>query len=403
MVVDCRAKMPPPRRICFVQTNRSPSACRREGAIAIKVGVQSQSIPPFELAVAQAVSNEQAGFDSIWYPDHLMGWFPRSLWTADRSSVVNLLPSPHIFLDPTILIGLVGQATERALIGTAVTEPLRRPPAELARAFLTLSHATGGRAVLGIGAGERENVEPYGLDYRHQVSKLDEALHIIRLLWESKDPISFDGRFWKLRKAVIDLPPFADTYPPIWVGAHGPRMLELTGRHADGWLPSYPMDPADYAERLQAVRKAAAEAGRDPEAIEAGFQIYVIVADDHATAHEILASPLAGAMSLVASSEMWERTGRKHPLGEGFEGLRDYVPEWLSESEVAKAVSAYDPDIFHDLVPHGTVEEVAAGIERFVDAGLEHAVLVNLAPLAGLEYVQAAQEGSTRLLKILKG
>lgn len=371
--------------------------------MTIKVGLQSQAIPPIELTVASAVAAEADGFDSIWYPDHLMGWFPRALWTADRSSIVNVLPSPHIYLDPTILLALVGQATTTALVGTGVTEPIRRSPPEIARTFLTLSHSTQGRAVLGIGAGEKENVVPYGLDYRFQASKLEEALRIIRLLWESEGPVSFDGRFWKLDRAVMDLQPFGGTYPPIWVAAHGPRMLGITGRLGDGWLPAYPMEPEEYAGKLKLIRDAATEAGRDPSSIEAGYQLYAVVADDHETAHQILASPLAGAIALVATDAEWKRAGRKHPLGEGFEGLRDYVPEWYPVEDLEEALAQYDPDIFHDVVPHGTPDEVAKAVEPFIDAGLEHVMFNSIAPIAGLEFLEQARTGIKKVAEILKG
>lgn len=371
--------------------------------MGIKVGLQSQAIPPIEMTVALATAAEADGFDSVWYPDHLMGWFPKALWTADRSSIVNVLPSPHMYLDPAILIALVGQATTKALVGTAVTEPIRRPPAELARTFLTLSHATQGRAVLGIGAGEKENIQPYGLDYRYQASKLSEALHIIRLLWESGGPVSFDGRFWKLDRAVMDLEPFGGAYPPIWVGAHGPKMLSITGQYGDGWLPSYPMEPEEYAGKLKIIRDAAAQSRRDPSAIVAGYQMYALVAGDHETAHKILSSPMAAAMSLVAADSDWRRAGRKHPLGEGFEGLRDYVPEWYSREELEEAVAQYDPEVFHDVVAHGTPDEVVRSVEPFIDVGLEHVVFVNMAPIAGLEYLDQARAGIKKVTEILKG
>jgi phthiodiolone/phenolphthiodiolone dimycocerosates ketoreductase len=370
--------------------------------MSIKVGLQAQAIPPVELSVGQAVEAEARGYDSVWYPDHLMGWFPRALWTADRSSIVNILPSPHMYLDPAVVLALAGEATSKTLLGTGVTEPIRRPPPELARTFLTLSHSTSGRAILGIGAGEKENIEPYGLDYRFQVSKLEEALKIIRLLWESTDYVDFDGLFWKLNHAVLDLPPYGGEYPPIWIGAHGPRMLEITGKYADGWIPSYPMQPSDYAERLARIRKAAEESGRDPAAITAGYQMYAVVAPDHETSHQILASPLAGAMALVAAASQWEAAGRKHPLGDGFEGLRDYVPEWYSKEELEAAVAQYEPDVFHDLVAHGDAQDVVKFIEPFIDAGLEHVVFTNIAALAGLEHLGPAQEGLAQVAATLK-
>jgi phthiodiolone/phenolphthiodiolone dimycocerosates ketoreductase len=368
--------------------------------MGIKVGAMLNPVPPLELSVGLGVQAEATGYDSVWFPDHLMGWFPRTLWTPEASSIVNLLPSPHLYLDPTVLIALVGQATQRVTLGTGVTDIIRRSPPEVARTFVTLSLATQGRAVLGLGAGERLNTEPYGLDYRKQVSRLEEALHIIRLLWGqlpevpgapqgggSREPVSFVGRFWTLDRAVLDVDPYRGIAPPIWLGSHGPRMLRLAGRYADGWLPSYPMDAAEYAERLSVVRSAGREAGRDPASITAGYHAYVVPAEDHETSHRMLAAPLAGAMSLVASAANWERSGRRHPLGDGFQGLRDYVPEWYSPEELQAAVAAYHPDVLHDQVAHGSAAEIAAFFEPFVEAGLEHLVVSNVGPLAGIEYL----------------
>src|SRR5437588_1652871 len=358
--------------------------------MGIKVGAMLNPVPPLELSVGLGVQAEATGYDSVWFPDHLMGWFPRTLWTPEASSIVNLLPSPHLYLDPTVLIALVGQATQRVALGTGVTDIIRRSPPDVARTFVTLSLATQGRAVLGLGAGERLNTEPYGLDYRKQVSRLEEALHIIRLLWNQPlggEPVSFEGRFWTLDRAVLDLDPYQGIAPPIWLGSHGPRMLGLAGRYAEGWLPSYPMDAAEYAERLSVVRSAAREAGRDPASITAGYHAYVVPAEDHETSHRMLAAPLAAAMSLVASAANWERSGRRHPLGDGFQGLRDYVPEWYSPEELRAALAAYHPDVMHDQVAHGTAAELAAFFEPFVDAGLEHLVVSNVGPLAGIEYL----------------
>jgi phthiodiolone/phenolphthiodiolone dimycocerosates ketoreductase len=358
--------------------------------MGIKVGTMVSPVPPLELSVALAVQAEVSGYDSVWFPDHLMGWFPRALWTPVASSIVNLLPSPHLYLDPTVLIALAGQSTERVTLGTGVTDIIRRSPPDVARAFVTLSLATQGRTVLGLGAGERLNTEPYGLDFGKQVSRLEEALHIIRLLWAHPaggQPVSFQGRFWTLDRAVLDLEPYQGTAPPIWLGSHGPRMLAVAGRHADGWLPAYPMDAAAYAERLSAVRSAAREAGRDPASITAGYHAYLVPAEDHETSHRMLAAPLAGALSLVATAANWERSGRKHPLGDDFQGLRDYVPEWYSLPELEAAVATYHPDVLHDQIAHGTAAELAAFFEPFVEAGLEHLVVSNLGPLAGIEYL----------------
>jgi len=347
-------------------------------------------VPPIDLSVGLGVAAEAQGYDSVWFPDHLMGWFPRALWTPEASSIVNLLPSPHLYLDPTVLIALVGASTQRVRLGTAVTDIIRRAPADVARTFVTLSLATKGRVVLGLGAGERLNTEPYGLDFSWPVSKLEEALQIIRLLWAAPmggEPVSFPGRFWTLDRAVLDVDPYDGVAPPIWLGSHGPRMLALAGRYADGWLPAYPIGAEGYRAALGVIRSAAAEAGRDPAAITAGHYAYVVPAPDHETAHRMLASPLAGAMALVASADNWARAGREHPFGPGFQGLRDYVPEHYTAEELEAAVSAYSLEVFHDQLAHGTAADIVSFFEPLVEAGLEHLVLSNLGPLAGLEHL----------------
>lgn len=361
--------------------------------MTLKIGLSTQPVPPVELTVGQAVNAEADGYDSIWYPDHLMGWFPKSLWTLENSSIVGLLPSPHMYLDPTIAIALAGQQTQRIMLATGVSDPIRRPPAELARTFVTLSHVTQGRAILGIGAGEKENTVPYGLDFSKQVSRLEESLEVIRRLWTSDGPVSFDGKFYKLDRAAFDLPAYQGVHPPIYIGAHGPRMLQITGRYGDGWYPSYPMTPAEYGEKLKLIRKAADEAGRDPESVVGGYQMYVIVADDHDTAHQIMSSPLAAAITLVAPYTQWESAGRKHPLGDRFEGLRDYVPEWYTKKELDAAMSTFDLDVLHGNVVHGTPDEVVAKVEPYLEEGLQHVVFANMAPIAGIEYVPVAQQG----------
>ncbi len=370
--------------------------------MSILVGLASQPLPPFDLTLGQAVAAEADGFDSIWYSDHLMGWFPKSLWTPENSSIATILPSPHLYLDPIAVMAVVGRSTQKILIGTGVTDPIRRPPAELARTFVTLSQMTAGRTILGIGAGERENVVPYGLDYRKQVSRLEESLHVIRMLWDSSGPISFEGRFFKLDRAVLDLKGFEDRSPPIWVGAHGPRMLEITSRYGDGWYPSYPMTPAEYKSKLKTIRDAAGRAGRDPNAITAGYQMYVVLAPDHETSHVIMSSPLAAGMALVAPSSQWEKAGLKHPFGSGFEGLRDYVPEWYTPQEIEEAVAQFDIAVVHDDVVHGTVDEVVSAIEPLIDAGLQHVTLSNLAPIAGLEHLAFAQEAIREVARTLR-
>lgn len=112
--------------------------------------------------------------------------------------------------------------TERVPLVSAVVDTVRRHPALLAQTALTLDHLSKGRFILGLGSGESENTVPYGFDFARPVSRFEEALRVIRLLWDTDGPVDFDGEFYSLHQARLDTEPYHDRLPPIWIGASGP-------------------------------------------------------------------------------------------------------------------------------------------------------------------------------------
>jgi phthiodiolone/phenolphthiodiolone dimycocerosates ketoreductase len=344
----------------------------------MEVGAAGTIMPPVEGLLSTARRNEEKGYDSIWWPDHLMGWYPESIWTPDVTPLAQFQPSPHVFLDPIAAIAAVAVHTERILLGTSVTEPIRRHPAQVAAEWLSLQHLSKGRAILGIGAGEGENILPYGIDYDRPVGKFEEALQVIRLLWESDEPVSFEGSRFSLDRAVLGLGPYEGAYPPIWIGAHGPRMLEITGRYGDGWLPGLTGGAETYGERLGVIRRAAEAAGRDPDAITPGLYAYSVVAEDHEETHRLLEHPLLAGNQLVLPSEAFEERGFAHPFGSGFYGIKDYIPTHYSKDEALKAIASIPFEITHDYVLHGTPDELVGVVREHEAAGLRHVVLWNM-------------------------
>ena len=160
----------------------------------------------------------------------------------------------------------------RLRLGICVTDTSRRNPAVTAQAAATLHLLTRGRAILGIGVGEREANEPYGVDMSRPVTRFEEGVATIRALWDSGGKlVSRDSPYFPLRDAVFALPPYRGRWPEIWIAAHGPRMLRATGRYADGWLPLMHGRPADYADALERVRSAASDAGREPMSVTPGL------------------------------------------------------------------------------------------------------------------------------------
>jgi phthiodiolone/phenolphthiodiolone dimycocerosates ketoreductase len=248
---------------------------------------------------------------------------------------------------------------------------------------VTLDHLTGGRAILGIGNGERENTEPYGIRFTRRVARLEEALAIIRRLWESRgEPVDFDGTFWRLRRALFTTPLHAGAAPPIWVAAHAPRMLGLTGRYADGWYPTIKMSPADYRERLARIHAGAAEAGRGLARFEPSLQIQTVLGRDRQSALAGLCGVrVAGSLAMLLPASLWTRHGLHHPLGEEFEGFPDFVPEEVTAEQIASAERQVSAELFADGVFAGSVADVVADVRALVDAGLRHVVLWNIGVL----------------------
>lgn len=351
--------------------------------------------PPATAVPKRARALEDRGFDMITWPDHLMGWLPESLWTPDISPLAALSPSqsPHVFLDSVACIAAAATSTERIILGTCVTDPLRRHPAVLANEFLTLHHMSEGRVFLGLGAGEGENTIPYGIDYRYQTSKLEEALQVIRLLWENQDPVDFEGRYFPMRGAVLGLAAYDGTYPPIWVGAHGPRMCRITGALADGWIPvNMPLE--EYRTRLGWILEARRAAGRDPNAFTAAVRSYVVMGEDHERVHRMLDHPLVKGLCLSLPDWLYKTVGGEHPLGEGFHGLQSYIPSRLSRDEALALIERIPFQLVHDYMWHGSPDDLVRKMTPHVEAGATHVVLHNMGFLAD----PSTATGSFRLL-----
>jgi phthiodiolone/phenolphthiodiolone dimycocerosates ketoreductase len=266
-------------------------------------------------------------------------------------------------------------------LAVGVTEPIRRHPVLIAQAFMTLAHVTRRPPILGIGAGEAENIVPYGLDFSSPVSRLEEAVQIIRLCFDSDGPFDFEGTHFSMEKAVMDLNPPPGRTPELWIAAHRPRMLSLTGRYADGWYPTFPFSPQEYGTLLGEVRAAAVSAGRDPAAIVPGWQAFAVIGRTERAARRLLEAKGVRFTALLAPAYTWKAMGVDHPFGENFRGMIDFVPQHYERAELEAAVDAVPVDLLAEATLWGTPRVVRSRLHAYVDAGLRHLVLQ---PVSGL-------------------
>lgn len=345
---------------------------------------------PLDLTVLERLDSGR--YHSIWLPDHMVSFWPDSIWTPEFTDLAVASPSPHRHLDGMAVAAAAAVLTENVPLVTSVVDTVRRHPASLAQTALTIDHLAKGRFILGLGSGEAENIEPYGFDFDRPVSRFEEALHVIRLLWDSDGPVSFDGQFYRLQHARLDTEPYDGRFPPIWVGASGPRSLDIAGRYADGWWPAGAWTPEDYAQKLARVRGAAERAGRDPMAITPCFiQVCVMGRDDTALA-EILEAPLVKSFLLQVSAELLSSFGFDHPMGEGWRGFHDIDPAVLTRDRIIDFLDRVEPEMILAVVPHGTPEQVAHTVKEYVDAGLRVPKILDYGAMAGLDHAAASAD-----------
>jgi probable F420-dependent oxidoreductase len=229
----------------------------------LKVGLNvPTSAAPGADPVAAAKRAEELGFDFVSSNDHLHGTSPNhETWT---------------------MLSWMAAATSRIHIASRVLAVPYRNPAVVAKMAETFDRLSGGRLILGLGGGySDEEFRAFGLGDRTPRDKVDgmeEAISIIRGLW-SETGFTFDGRMYRTEKA--ELAPKPERRIPIWLGTYGPRALAVTGRLADGWIPTYELAlPEQVTGMRDRVLAAASEAGRDPDEITCVYNLDVRVEEN---------------------------------------------------------------------------------------------------------------------------
>jgi alkanesulfonate monooxygenase SsuD/methylene tetrahydromethanopterin reductase-like flavin-dependent oxidoreductase (luciferase family) len=233
----------------------------------------SASAAPGADPVAQARRAEHLGFDFVSTSDHPCGSQPTfETWT---------------------LLSWIAAATTRIRVATRVLGVPYRPPPMVAKMAETLDRLSAGRLILGLGGGySDEEFRAFGLPVpspAEKVTGLEEAIVITRGLW-SRHQFTFPGRLYHTDAA--DLEPKPAHRIPIWLGTFGNRALAVTGRLADGWIPSFGHAPPERVPAmLDRIATAAREAGRDPAEITCAYHIQVRVDERAGPSRSVVSGP----------------------------------------------------------------------------------------------------------------
>lgn len=231
----------------------------------MQIGVQLPEVERevrWEELADVALTAEECGFDSIWLGDHLLYRDPdgstRGPWEAWS------------------VLAALGEATERVELGPLVASTAFHAPTMLAKKAATVDEISGGRLILGLGAGwNRTEFEAFGFPYDHRASRFEEAFTIICTLIR-EGSIDFTRDYYEVRE--MELVPPARSDMKILVGSNGPRLLRSTMPHADMWNTWH----LDYGNRaagleplMRKVDEACVDVGRDPEEVEKTAAVYV--------------------------------------------------------------------------------------------------------------------------------
>jgi phthiodiolone/phenolphthiodiolone dimycocerosates ketoreductase len=337
------------------------------------------------LGIDMAAQYDSGRYHSIWLPDHMVSFWPDSIWTPEFTDLAVASPSPHRHLDGLAVAAATAVLTRNVPIATTVLDTVRRHPSLLAQSALTISHLSQGRFILGLGSGELENTVPYGFDFAKPVSRFEEAIKVIKLLWHADGPVDFAGEFYRLEHARMDAELYAGKAPEIWTGAAGPRMLGITGREADGWWPAGSFTPEDYAAKLAVIMQAGEAAGRDMSHFTPAIAAICLIGDE-GEVEEMLRAPLVKSIILMLTARDLAQFGYAHPMGPDWRGIMDFDPHVLTREKMIEFCAGLDTRMIRDIFPVGTPREVAAKIKGFAEAGMRVYKLMEYGAMGGLRF-----------------
>lgn len=235
----------------------------------MKFGIAFANTGPFAdpgPAVEFAQAAEAAGFESVWTVEHVV--VPAGYQSTYPYARSGRMPGPEdsAIPDPLVWLAYLASATTTLALGTGVLILPQRNPVVLAKELATLDHLSGGRVLLGIGAGWlAEEFDAIGVPFAERGPRTDDNVAALRALW-TQDQATYDSEFVSFRDCIVRPRPAAGTIP-VHVGGHTKVAARRAGRLGDGFFPASGSHE-QLAELFEVARATAREAGRDPDAIE---------------------------------------------------------------------------------------------------------------------------------------
>ncbi len=277
---------------------------------------------------------EDAGFNNIWITDHYNN---RDVWST---------------------LAVLSMMTNRIKLGTGVTNPYTRNVAITASSIASINELSGGRAILGIGPGDKATFDKMGIEWDKPLTRVKEAVLAIRALLarEQVNQAGFKGAQMAFGAGKI----------PIYIGAQGPKMLELAGGIADGVLINA-SHPDDFKFAVPVIRQGAREAGRKPEDVQ--VCAYASFSADKDQAKAVNASKIVVAFIVAGSPQ---NVLDRHNIGMD---EAKAISDALAKYDFKSAMAAVTPKMTEAFSVSGTPQDCRARIEELVKTGVTQIVV----------------------------
>ncbi len=300
----------------------------------IRFGVELVPATGLDKIVDYSRKFEMGGMDTVWITDHYNN------------------------MDPYVTLTLIARATNTAHLGVGVTNPYIRHLSATAQSIASLDMISNGRMMLGMGAGDKSTLASLNIGMKKALTTVRETVSAIRSLW-TKDTVNFDGEIIKLDNARFNFRPKREI--PIYVGAQGPKMLQLAGEIGNGVLINA-SHPLDFKIANKMIQKGVNKANRKMEEVDVTAYTSFSVADNKKDAFKA-AVPVVAFIAAATPPQVLER----HDLNIE---IAQQVRNQLSKGNMAGGFSLIDDKYVEAFAIGGTPKDCISKIEELHNAGV---------------------------------
>lgn len=363
--------------------------------------------PPSMLTDQVRTLRESGVVDDVSLADQLNNFIPPFMWKAEHAPLAAVLPDLDSAADAYQMLSYAAAGSPGISV-SMMTDSIRRKPAEAIQSMMTLANITEGRAMFQIGGGEQKQCRAYGHKRAEGLARMEDLFRLFHLVWDTPGPVSFEGHHTTFKNAYLG--GAKQHKPKLWGLGSGPKLVDLVTSYCEGLSVATPCvwaTPEQAGEHIARIKQDLVRKGRDPERFGFGIAVPMLLHEDAAVIDRALDNALvrwiAAVFGRIEPAE-WRKDGLEPPVPEDWMYFLKLVPydekpEFVQEV-LRKTTRAHAAKGFF----HGTPRQVAATLQRYVDAGVTWVLPVDYLPvILPPEESHAALARSIEVCAILKG